>query len=112
MILNGGQSDRNICLIGVLGFNEGLGIGVDLEEMDGFVTPEGEILRRIGEVVYVRFVLDQCESRWQLKVVVMVDYGGIDFDFAAAWIGYAASERCCRRRCSSDRFRRWRGCAG
>ena len=49
--------------------------------------PKGEIFRRIGEVVYVRFVLDQCESRWQLKVVEVVDYGGIDFDFAAAWIG-------------------------
>ena len=70
--------------------------------------PKGEIFRRIGEVVYVRFVLDQCESRWQLKVVEVVDYGGIDFDFAAAWIGCAASECCCGRRWDIDRFRCWR----
>ena len=58
VIIDGSQADRNVCLFGVLGFNKGLSIGINPEEVDAFVTPEGEILRRIREIVYERLALN------------------------------------------------------
>ena len=52
MIVDHGQGNRDAGLFGVLGFNKGLSIGINPEEVDAFVTPEGEILRRIREIVY------------------------------------------------------------
>lgn len=58
VIIDGSQADRNACLFGVLGFNKGLSIGINPEEVDAFVAPEGEILRRNREIVYERLALN------------------------------------------------------